>query len=529
MKGIIYVRVSSDEQVKGTSLDDQEERCRQYCKDHNIEVTDDNVYREEGASAKTADRAKLLEALEFCRKNKGKIGAFVVWKVDRFARNTEDHFGVRKILLDYGVSLHSVTEPIGDSPAEKLFEVMLAGFAEFDNAIRTQRCTNGMLARIKQGVWPWRPPVGYTCGHFSKKGLKKNEPDAIDETVFPIIQEVLRGYSRGIYTQCDIVARLKHERFEELTGMRPTLQLVDQLLGKQLLFYVGILKNPWPAAQDGTDTYFKGKHTPMITEEEMLQIQAIKSGKKLKLKHDRHNPIFPLRRILTCSDCKKTLTGSTSQGGSGKKHPYYHCYNRACALKWKGIEKKVVEDDFEELLGHIIPTDEFFAFFREVVRDVWTTKQQKLATHADQYHKELQEVEAQRKKIFLMRECDIYNDEQFKERMAEADNRAMAVKISLSETRIDKFSIESAISYAEQFISDLKRQWRDLPQTVRPRFQRLLLPQGITYHRETRFGTPILGCIFRLNQQFVADKSALVDPSGLEPLTSSMRMTRSTR
>src|SRR4051812_2300975 len=107
-RGVIYIRVSSDEQIKGTSLDDQLERCKKYCEEKGIEVA--KMFREEGESAKTADRTQLLNAIEFCRKEKGKVHAFVVFKVDRFARNTEDHFSVRKILADYGVTLHSVTE-----------------------------------------------------------------------------------------------------------------------------------------------------------------------------------------------------------------------------------------------------------------------------------------------------------------------------------------------------------------------------------------------------------------------------------
>ena len=59
MKGIIYTRVSSDEQIKGTSLDFQEEICRNYCKDRGIEVL--AVFREEGASAKSADRKEFLK------------------------------------------------------------------------------------------------------------------------------------------------------------------------------------------------------------------------------------------------------------------------------------------------------------------------------------------------------------------------------------------------------------------------------------------------------------------------------------
>ena len=158
MKGIIYVRVSSDEQVRGTSLEHQEDLCRAYCQNKGIEALE--VFREEGASAKTAERAEFLRAIEYCRKNKGQVDAFVVYKVDRFARNTEDHFYVRKMLIDYGVTLHSVTEPIGNNPAEKFIETVLAGSAEFDNAIRTQRCIDGMSARINQGIFPFKPPIG---------------------------------------------------------------------------------------------------------------------------------------------------------------------------------------------------------------------------------------------------------------------------------------------------------------------------------------------------------------------------------
>ena len=187
MKAVIYTRVSSDEQVKGTSLDYQEEICRKYCNEKGLEIIEP-VFREEGASAKSANRAEFLRAIEFCRKNKGKVQAFVVAKVDRFARNTEDHYMVKKILSDYGVSLHSVTEPISDNAVGKVFEGMLALFSEFDNSIRTQRCSDGMYSRIRQGIFPWPTPFGYKCKNFKKQGLKKTEPDDPHPIFFPILQ-----------------------------------------------------------------------------------------------------------------------------------------------------------------------------------------------------------------------------------------------------------------------------------------------------------------------------------------------------
>src|SRR3990167_8403696 len=145
MKGIIYIRVSSDEQVKGTSLDDQESRCRKYCDENNIKVLKAEVFRDEGASAKSANRPEFLNAIEYCRKNKGAVNVFVVWKLDRFARCIDDHVIVKKTLLEYGTILYSVSEPaVNGDPTGKLLGGMLALISEFDNDIRRQRCMNGM-------------------------------------------------------------------------------------------------------------------------------------------------------------------------------------------------------------------------------------------------------------------------------------------------------------------------------------------------------------------------------------------------
>ena len=224
MKGIIYVRVSSEEQVKGTSLENQDELCRAYCKNKGIEVL--GIYREEGASAKTAQRAEFLRSIEFCRKNKGKVDAFVVYKVDRFARNTEDHFFVRKMLIEYGVTLHSVTEPIGNNPAEKFIETVLAGSAEFDNAVRAQRSVSGMIAKINQGITPFRPPIGYECQHARKRGEKKLVADKPDTQIFPIIQKALQEFSKGIYTQVDMIRLLDKLGLSKIRGQKTSPQLV---------------------------------------------------------------------------------------------------------------------------------------------------------------------------------------------------------------------------------------------------------------------------------------------------------------
>jgi DNA invertase Pin-like site-specific DNA recombinase len=68
-------------------------------------------FREEGESAKTADRTELQKLLNYCRTHKGKVHFVIVYNLTRFAREKYDHFGLRALLKSLGISPRSVTEP----------------------------------------------------------------------------------------------------------------------------------------------------------------------------------------------------------------------------------------------------------------------------------------------------------------------------------------------------------------------------------------------------------------------------------
>ncbi|CAN5695552.1 hypothetical protein BH11PAT2_BH11PAT2_04940 [soil metagenome] len=520
MNGIIYSRVSSDEQVKGTSLDDQERRCREYCKQKEIEVV--AVFREEGASAKSADRKEFLNAINFCAKNRDKIDAFIVLRVDRFARNTEDHFSVRKTLADYKVKLHSVTETIGNDPMEKLMETILAASAEFDNSVRAQRCSGGMAARIKEGIWPWKPPIGYKCAGNKRQGQKKTTPDEPDAIVFPIIQRALKLYQTGSYSQTDILNMLKRSRLDEITGLKVDLKLVNRIFTNHLKFYAGILVNSLTG-----DVEYSGQHITMITIEEMRRIILIKSGKKISFKKEKAHSAFPLKRLVRCNACDRPLTGSMARGNGGT-YPYYHCYNALCPMKGKSIAKDVIEAAFLVFLKKIKPREDFLQLFEESLLSEWKEKGKSFEQDASKHQTAIDTLEARKKKINRMREDGEYTSEEYKAAKEDVENELVAERISLSESRIEQFDIETALAYARNFISELDQQWFEANPDLRSRFQKLVLPHGITYDRQTGFQTAPLGCIFELNRQFVASKSSWVDRTGFEPATSSLQMKRST-
>ena len=82
-RAAIYARVSTDEQVDGTSLGTQLSRSRAYAAAHGWEIAGE--YVDEGVSGARATRPALDRMMAEARR--GRFGVVVVAKLDRFGRS----------------------------------------------------------------------------------------------------------------------------------------------------------------------------------------------------------------------------------------------------------------------------------------------------------------------------------------------------------------------------------------------------------------------------------------------------------
>jgi len=113
-KAVLYLRVSTEEQVDNYSLETQENICKKEAERKNFEIM--QIFREEGRSAKTIiGRPALVEMLEFCRKNKREISTVIIYRLDRISRQTADYLAIRRKLAECDITLVSATEPTGNS------------------------------------------------------------------------------------------------------------------------------------------------------------------------------------------------------------------------------------------------------------------------------------------------------------------------------------------------------------------------------------------------------------------------------
>lgn len=510
-RGVIYVRVSSDEQVKGMSLDFQKQDCLAYAQKKGITI--ERVFAEEGESAKFADRPELIGLLEYCRKHRQLIDSMIVWKLDRLSRNQLDYYYLKRTLLDLGIAIHSATEPSMEdstSIAGKVFETFSALQAELDNTVRSERTRRGMSAKVAAGIYPWQPPVGYLPQGAKKRGEKKTRPDDPDPVLFPIIQSGLRLYATGQYSQRDLCRLLDDKGLAAARGRKTHFQLVCRMLYGALDFYHGWLSNPW------TGESFRGRHQAMIDDEEYWRIVAVRDGRGhlQPAKKRRDNPLFPLRRLILCADCGRFYTGSVSRGHGGA-YAYYHCKSKDCPAYGKGIIKAKIETEFSRILARYQLSEAYLFRLKDAMASTLAEANREARGKLERLDRLLGELGQQKKRIFEMREDGSYTKDEFLERKNALESEMGRAQVERAETAGKEYDLEAIFDYALTFVRRFGTEWTRMPPEVWQRFHQLIFPEGIPYTRNNGFGTCKVGLIFGLVERFAADDSPLVTHWGV--------------
>jgi putative DNA-invertase from lambdoid prophage Rac len=120
---------------------------------------------EETGSGALNNRPGLRRVMDAARK--GKVGAVLVWKLDRFGRSSLDVLSNIRNLTDSGVRFIAVTQgldvkPQGDAMSQLILTV-LSGVAEFERSLISERTSLAAQTAIRAGrPWGRRPERGPT-------------------------------------------------------------------------------------------------------------------------------------------------------------------------------------------------------------------------------------------------------------------------------------------------------------------------------------------------------------------------------
>lgn len=499
---VIYIRVSTQEQVSNHSLDSQERLCRDYCRAHSMQVT--RVFREEGESAKTANRPVLQEMLEFLRTSGPQLGitTLVVLQVNRLARNTGDHAMIRYQLQKAGIRIRAVQENIDETPEGMLVENLMASFAQFDNDTRARRTRTGMLEALHKGRWLWRPPLGYKTPSRAE-GAPSLEPHP---ELGPIVREVFEFAARGGHSKADARNYATSLGLLAGTGKPLSPERFNSLLRNRIYF-------GWMVSES-LEFEGWGDFEPLVSQELFERAQVATATNRAQTPSYRtENPDFPLRRVVRCPSCDRPLTGSWSTGRT-KKYPYYRCPNSRCRVN---IKRQDLEAQFVEFLEEESIPQGTFELFDAIVRDSVEAQKRISASQDVRLAKKLADIESKKQRLldaFIHQE--LIDKDTYQGQIARLSSEESKIQSQLATNAESAIDVNACLAFGQGLLTDLPECWNRLEPQVRPRFVAAMYPEGLVI-RDQKIGTAQIPWHRLGSDGSGTSDSRLVPPRGIEP------------
>jgi site-specific DNA recombinase len=142
----IYSRVSTADQVKGTSLDGQVALCQAYAKEHGYSVL--KVVQEDASGARL-DRPKLGELRNMA--DRREIEALIVFDPDRLSRSMAHTMMLMEEFERNKADVLFVNAPQEDTPEGEMLFGMRALFAQYERTKILERTRRGKERRVREG------------------------------------------------------------------------------------------------------------------------------------------------------------------------------------------------------------------------------------------------------------------------------------------------------------------------------------------------------------------------------------------
>lgn len=502
MRVIGYIRVSTDEQMKGSSLETQESAIRKYCEEQGhklVQVFSDHI------SAKTPDRPQLNALVRFCSVQVNQINLLIVNDFDRFSRNAGGHAAVRAMLKKYGVGLYSIRQPLGDTSADRFIETVFSGLAELDNDMRAERVVSGMQKALEIGRWMWAAPLGY------KRNKPKQSPSLIivDEEAQHIkyaFEQVARGK-----TKSQILTDLKRRGLRSRSGKPFTKQSLNGMLMNPL--YAGVINKMGIVSE--------GDFEPIISRDLFDSINSKKSTQR-GVSHPRLHADFPLRRFVKCVSCRGSLTGSWSTGRGGKKYGHYRCENKAC--RTVKISKQKLDSLFECELCALSVRPQTLDLLEAVAEDMWSERTAEEAKARKELQRRIEVLVEKKDRLVDAYVQERMIDGETYERLKQSYDREIdEARLLIPRESISRDQLTQTIVRSKAFLTDLRQTWNRLEVQQKVAFQQLIYPDGLTCNGE-QLGIIKKSWLFIDFMDENNQKSVVVRPPGLEPGTCRLRV-----
>ena len=353
MRAAAYLRVSTGRQAESDlSIPDQRKQVAAFCASRGWPLILE--YVEPGASATDDSRPEFQRMIERATDDDHPFDVIVVHSYSRFFR---DAFGLEmyiRRLAKAGVRLLSITQELGDDPAQVMMRQVIALFDEYQSRENAKHVLRAMKENAKQGFYNGSVvPLGYRTEGVEKRGARLKKRLVIDPVEAEVVRLIFQLYARGDGRSGplgikEIVKRLNSAGYRTRRNSRFGKGTVHGLLTNTV--YVGewiFNRREAKSRRAKPSSEHIIVSVPSIIDRAQFDaVQAMMKARRPQVTPPRvvTGPIL-LTGLAVCATCGGAMTLRTGTSKNGSVYRYYTCSTcarvgkSACKGRSIGMEK----------------------------------------------------------------------------------------------------------------------------------------------------------------------------------------------
>jgi site-specific DNA recombinase len=440
----IWIRVSTEDQVRGDSPEHHERRARAYAEVKGWAVVE--AYRLDAVSGKSVsehpEARRMLEDI-----SSGHISGLIFSKLARLARNTKQLLEFAEFFREHSADLISLAESIDTStPAGRLFYTMIAAMAQWEREEIAERVAASVPIRAKMGK-----PLGGAAPYGYQWKDRKLIPDEAEAPIRRLMYELFLQHKR----KKTVAGILNEKGYRTRNGSKFSDTTVDRLLrdtaakGIRRANYTRTSDNGKAWTLKPQSEWVHQEVEAIVSEELWSECNAFLDAQREKLKRTTKPAVHLFAGLTHCQCGTKMYVLSNS--------PKYTC--QKCRNK---IPKDDLEAVFIEQIRHF-----------SISPDEISLHLERANSQIDSKAKLLKVLEAEREKLHgeIEKLHDLYQSEMidkhgfgakylpWADRFRQLDEEIPAAQAELDAMKISQLSEEEVFLGAK----DLYERWPRLP------------------------------------------------------------------
>lgn len=354
-----YIRVSTEGQAQGYSLDSQKNAIKQLVNVRGGKYA--RTYTDKGFSGLNLERPAFMQML--CDARRGRFDAIVVHAWDRFGRDPVNNLVVKTLLRKvYGILIFSVRDQSIDEANDELAGIMMEAVGDLSGEWYSKNVgrdiSKSLVEKHARGFHNGQSPYGYR-----KEGAEL-VPD-LEEA--PIVNLIFNLYATEQFSHRRIALELR-ERGYKRRGRDFSIAAIREILVNRV--YVGYVSYNAVRYSRGRKQknsaaveWGKGRHQPLVSHDIFLKCAQLALSHKHGHPRPKHRTHL-LQGLLYCQRCVDNPPENLPRSW-GKL--YLHLHNKKgitycqCASKARGypdcgqshVETKPIEEQVVDLIKRL--------------------------------------------------------------------------------------------------------------------------------------------------------------------------------